>query len=43
MCTVQEYKQISNLYGIILNLDIQQCYKYEIKTNTYKKVACKWV
>jgi len=30
MCTVQEYKYVSNYQGIMLNLEIQQCYKYEI-------------
>jgi len=34
VCTVQEYKYISNYQGIMLNLEIQQCYKYDIITNT---------
>jgi len=34
MCTVQEYRYVSNYQGIMLNLKTQQCYKYEIIRNT---------
>jgi len=34
MCTVQEYKYVSNYQRIVLKLDIQQCYEYDIITNT---------